>query len=55
MISVPALQTMNKLTTINGYMRLTLDKLPGTRADLVRLDDNWQKWDFAKLVKSLRR
>lgn len=54
-ISVPALQTMNKLTTINGYMRLTLDKLPGTRADLVRLDDNWQKWDFAKLVKSLRR
>ena len=31
-------------------MRLTLDKLPGIRADLVRLDDNWQDWDFEKLV-----
>ena len=36
-------------------MRLTLGKLPGIRADLVRLDDNWQDWDFEKLVDSLRR
>ena len=54
-ISVQALETMNKLKEINGYMRLTLDKLPGIRADLVRLDDNWQEWDFEKLVDSLRR
>ena len=46
---------MNRLKEINGYMRLTLDKLPGIRADLVRLDDKWQEWDFAKLVDSLRR
>ena len=43
MISVQALETMNKLNEINGYMRLTLDKLSGIRADLVRLDDNWQE------------
>ena len=54
-ISVQALETMNKLKEINGYMRLSLDKLPGIRADLVRLEDNWQEWDFAKLVDSLRR
>ena len=46
---------MNKLKEINAYMKLTLDKLPSIRADLVRLDDNWQEWDFAKQVDSLRR
>ena len=38
-----------------SYVRLTLDRLPGIRADLVRLDDNWQEWDFCQLVDSLRR
>ena len=46
---------MNKLKEMNAYMRLTLEKLPSIRADLVRLDDNWQEWDFAKQVDSLRR
>ena len=50
-ISVQALETMKKLKYIKGYARLTLDKLPGIRADLVRLD----KWDFCQLVDSLRR
>ena len=54
-ISVQALETMKKLKDIKGYVRLTLDKLPGIRADLVRLDDNWQEWDFCQLVDSLRR
>ena len=36
-------------------VRLTLDRLPGILADLVRLDDNWQEWDFCQLVDSLRR
>ena len=51
--SVQALKTINKPKEINDYVRLTLDNLPGIRADLVRLDDNWQKWVFAKLVDSL--
>ena len=45
MSSVQALEAMRKLNEIKGYVRNTLDKLPGIRADLVRLDDNWQDWD----------
>ena len=29
---------MNKLEERNGHVRLTLDKLPGIRADLIRID-----------------
>ena len=51
-ISMQVLETMNKLKEINGYVKLTLDKLPGIRAVLVRLYDNWQEWELAKLVDS---
>ena len=34
---------MNKLKEINGSVRLTLDKLLGIRADLVRVDEDWQE------------
>ncbi|PFX32660.1 hypothetical protein AWC38_SpisGene2462 [Stylophora pistillata] len=44
--NVQALDTMRKIKEINGYVRVTLDKLPGIRADLVRLDDNWHEWAF---------
>lgn len=50
-INVLALDTMNKLREINGYVRLTLDKLPGIKGDLVRHDNNWREWDFSQLVK----
>ena len=33
---------MKKLKVINGYVRLTLDKVLGIRADLVRIYENWQ-------------
>ena len=46
---------MKKLKDIKGYVRLTLDKLPGVRADLIRLDDNWQEWNFCHSVDYLRR
>ena len=46
---------MNKLKKINGYVRLTLDKLPGIPADLVRIDEDWQKWTFPQLVDALRK
>ena len=29
--------------------------LPGIRADLVRLDDDWQDWGFTWLVEALRK
>ena len=54
MSSVQALETMRKLNEIRGYVRHTLDKLPGISADLVRLDDSWQDWEFCDVVKTLR-
>ena len=51
--SVQALETMGKLKEINGYVRLTLDKLQGIRADLVRTENNWQDWKVQQLVEAL--
>ena len=51
--SVQALETMGKLKEINGYVKLTLDKLRGIRTDLVRMDNGWQEWKFPQLVEAL--
>lgn len=40
MSSVQELETMRKLIVIKGYIRSILDKLPGIREDLARLDDS---------------
>ena len=53
--SVQALESMGKLSEVNGFARATLDKLEGIKSDLVRTDDNWQKWGFPQLVDALRR
>ena len=53
--SVQALDTMGKIKEMNGYVRVTLDKLQGIRADLVRNDDNWQDWKFQQLVEALEK
>ena len=45
-INVDALDTMGELRDIKGYVRLTLEKIPGNRIDRVRLEEDWQKWDF---------
>ena len=52
-VSVQALTTMKKLKEINGYLKITLDKLPGIRADLVRLYDDWQEHGFTELTEVL--
>ena len=44
---------MAKLKEINGYVRLTLDKLQGIRADLVRKDNGWHEWKFPQLAEAL--
>ena len=46
---------MGKIKEINGYARVTLDKLQDIRADLVRNDDNWQNWKFQQLVETLEK
>ena len=53
--SVQALDTMGKIKEMNGYVRVTLDKLQGIRADLVRNDDDWQDWKFKQLVEALEK
>ena len=50
-----ALDTMGKIKEMNGHVRVTLDKLRGVRADLVRNDDNWQNWKFQQLVEALEK
>ena len=32
---------------------MTLDKLPGIRSDLVRLDGDWEEWDFPTPCKGI--
>ena len=53
-INVQSLETMGKSREIHGYVRLTLDKLPAIRSDLVRTDDEWQEWNFGQLLEALR-
>ena len=53
--NVQVLDTMRKIKEINGYVRVTLDKLPGIRADLLCLDDNWHDWAFPQIMEALRK
>ena len=38
---------------MNGYVRVTLNKMQGIRADLERNDGNWQDWKFQQLLEAL--
>ena len=46
---------MKKLKGIKGYVRITLGKMPGIGVDIIRLENNWQEWEFCQLADSLRR
>ena len=52
--NVNALQTLKKLSQVDGAVAMTLEKLPADRGDLVRTDANWEEWDFAQFTKALR-
>ncbi|XP_028415553.1 uncharacterized protein LOC114538695 [Dendronephthya gigantea] len=52
---VQALETMGKLSEINGNVSMTLDKLYGIRGDLVRTDPAWESWTFANLTEALKQ
>ena len=47
------LETMNKLSEVNGNVPMTLDKLPAIWGDLVRMDPEWEKWNFAQLSEAV--
>ena len=46
---------MRYLKEINGYVKHTLDKLAVIKADLVRNDDDWQEWNFARFIKAFHK
>ena len=53
--NVQALETLGRIGEVNGYVRMTLDKLGSIRGDLVRTDDDWQSWKFPHLIEALRK
>ena len=53
--SLQALNTMEKIKEMNGYVRVTPDELKGIRVDLVKNDDNWQDWKFQQSVEALEK
>ena len=52
--SVQSLPTMGKLEQVNGYVAMTLDKLPAIRGDLVQTDPSFENWTFDKLAEALQ-
>ena len=50
--NVQAPETLGKLKEVNGYVRMSIDKLPGITGDLVRTDEKCQEWDFPKFVNA---
>ena len=52
--SVQALDIMEKMKEIDGYVRVTLDKLRSIRTNLVGNDDNWQDWKISTISRGLR-
>ena len=55
LFNVQALETLGRLQDVNGYVRMSLDKLEAIRGDLVQTDDDWQDWDFPKFLTALRK
>ena len=55
LFNVQSLETLRRLRDVTGNVRAVLEKLKGTKADLVRGQDGWQEWDFAQLIQALRR
>ena len=53
--NIQTLESTGKDKDNRGYVRLTLDKLPGIRADVVIMDNNSKEWRFPQLVEALRQ
>ena len=49
-VQCPTLESLGKLREVNGYVRMSIDKLEGIIGDWVQTDDTSQDWDFPKLV-----
>ena len=54
LFNVQSVETLGKLQEVKGNVRSVLDKLKGIKADLIRGQSGWQKWDFAQLASALK-
>ena len=50
-----ALQTLGEADMLKGFVMSTLNKLPHNRSDLVRTDENWEKWSMKDFLESLQK
>ena len=50
---IQALDTMSKLKEIKDYVRLTPEKFPNIKSDLVRTDGRWHDLGFEELTKEI--
>ena len=55
MTSVQSLDTTGELKEMNGYVRTTIDKLPGIIVDVERTDSEWHNWDFGQSLELLQQ
>ena len=39
---------------LKGFVMTTLNKLPNVKPDIVRMDQEWQRWDMDKLIENLQ-
>ena len=53
--SFDALQTLNSRDTLGGLVMTTINKLPHIKPDLVRTDDEWERWSMKDLIENLER
>ena len=51
---VQSLETMKQLDAVNGTVSMTLEKIPAIRGDLVRNDNDWDKWTYVQLTEALQ-
>ena len=52
--NVQSLETLGKTSDCLALVRGVLNKLPGTKAELVQGKPNWKSWNFTELTSALR-
>ena len=50
-----ALQTLGEAEMLRGFVVTTIKKLPHVKPDLVRTDDDWEKWSMTDLIDNLQQ
>lgn len=53
--SYDALETLGQAEMLKGFVLSTLNKLPQIKSDLVRTDDDWEKWTMKDLLENIQK